>query len=166
MFNDAVLLSLCFPACNWGPRVSLELGHFCEPLIQMQGYYICMLTMTCMQLHLFLVPFGWVSFQPTGCSLTRPTVTEFLLVSAVLGGLFNHPCFGAVRVTHATTEPSPPRGVSLINTVVKVNAFHFLAALCSMLADSFSASVLILAHLMQLGLSRWPFGPDCSGCLL
>lgn len=45
------------------------------------------------------------------------------------GVLFNHPCFGAVRVTHATTEPSPPREVSLINTVVKVNVFHFLAAL-------------------------------------
>lgn len=129
MFNDAVLLSLCFLACNWGPRVSSELGHFCELLIQMRGYYICMLTMACMQLHLFLVPFGWVSFWPTGCSLTRPTVVEFLLVPVVLGGLFNHPCFGAVRVTHATTEPSPPRGVSLINTVVKVNAFHFLAAL-------------------------------------
>lgn len=66
-------------------RESSELGQFCEPLIQMQGYYICMLTVVFIQLHLFLVPFGWLSFRPTGCSLTRPTVTEFLVVPAVLG---------------------------------------------------------------------------------
>lgn len=116
-----------------------------------------------------LVPAGWV-FSDT------PDCDGILAGTCGSGGLFNHPCFGAVRVTHATTEPSPPRGVSLINTVVKVNAFHFLAMLYAYalqhvcrfffyLYFNLGSSYAVRTTKIR-GISRWPFGPDCSGCLL
>lgn len=55
---------------------------------------------------LALVPADWVFTDTPDCD-------GILGGTCGLGGLFNHPCFGVVRVTHATTEPSPPRGVFL-----------------------------------------------------